>query len=275
MTKILEPIRSPANPRVKDWVRLHSGKRRREQGCFLIDGAYETREGMIADVRIEELLVSESLKEDRRAEWFVHAAKAGVAVRMISESVLRKVSVRQAPDGVIAVAFRPDRTFALPDEFAGPLVVASRLEKPGNLGALIRTAYAAGAAGIVLCDPAVDFEHPQVVRASRGLVFRLPGWTATAEETVGLLHAQKVPCFAADQNAVASLWQVDWPERFALILGEEHDGLPEVWRSTGVKAVSIPMAEGIDSLNVSVSGALLLYEWRRHGRAAAPPPRKP
>ncbi len=274
MTKNLEPIRSPANPRVKDWVRLHAGKHRRERGRFLIDGAYECREAMAGGVPVEELLLAENLEAGRVEEWTAPAETAGIPIRRVSDAVLGKVSVRRAPDGVIAVACRPDRTFALPEEFAGPLLVASRLEKPGNLGALIRTAYAAGGAGIVLCDPAVDFEHPQVIRASRGLVFRLPGWTATTRETIGLLGERNIPCFAADRNATADLWQVDWPERFALVLGEEHDGLPTVWRSAGAKAVSIPMTEGIDSLNVSVSGALLLYEWRRRS-AAAPSRRKP
>lgn len=263
MGGILDPIRSPSNPRVKEWVRLHSGKRRRETGRFLIDGAYETEEALGAGVRFEEILLSEVLEEELVGEWRDRAESSGVAVRTVSAAVLQKASVRQSPDGVIAVGIRPEAESSLGRLGPGPLVVASRLEKPGNLGALIRTAYAAGSAGILLCDPAVDFEHPQVIRASRGLVFGIPRWTATAAEAVGMLAAEGVPCFAADQAAGRSFWKVDWPDRFALVLGEEHDGLPEVWRSAGVETVSIPMTEGIDSLNVSVSGALLLYEWRR------------
>lgn len=265
MNRPLESIRSTANPRVRDWVRLHSGRRRKDAGRFLIDGAYETREALQAGVPIEEVLLCGDYPE-QLDEWMAITGDAGVAVRMVSESVMRKVSVRKSPDGVIALGKRRERKLALPEKWDGPLVVASRLEKPGNLGALVRTACAAGAAGVILCDPAVDFEHPQVIRASRGAVFRLQGWIASATETMAFLQRNKIPSFAADKDACVDFWQVQWPDRFALILGEEHGGLPEAWRSGEVRGVSIPMCEGVDSLNVSVSGALLLYEWRRQQR---------
>lgn len=256
----LDPIHSPANARVKDWVRLHAGKHRRRDGRYLIDGAYETKEALAAGTRLEEILLSAEAPDDESTQWMRAAAGAGVPLRRVAPAVMAKVSVRRAPDAVIGIGVSRDRSLRLPGAPAGPLLAVGRLEKPGNLGALIRTAYAAEAAGVILCDPAVDFEHPQVIRASRGAVFRLPGWTAAAGEAVEALREAGFALFAADKDARADLWETDWPERAALLLGEEHAGLPPEWEEPGIRRVAIPMRAGIDSLNVSVSGALLLYE---------------
>ena len=271
MDPFLEPIRSPANPRVREWVRLHAGKRRRESGRFLVDGAYEVGQALEGGVRLEEILLGDGLSDAGVEEWTRIAAESEVPLRRVAPQVLAKVSVRRHPDGVVAVARRPDRGLRLPDNPGGPLLVVSRLEKPGNLGALVRSAYAAGSAGILLCDPAVDFEHPQVIRASRGLVFRLPGWTAGSAEVIDCLAARGIAVVAADKEAPADLWEADWPEPAAIVLGEEHAGLAPGWDQAAKLRVRIPMREGIDSLNVSVSGALLLYEWhRRHSSGCGP-----
>ncbi len=235
--------------------------------CFLVDGAYEVRQAIEGGIRFEEILLGDDLSGDGVEEWTRTAAADAIPLRRVSPQVLAKVSVRRHPDGVVAVAHKPSRDPLLPDNPEGPLLIVSRLEKPGNLGALVRTAYAAGSAGILLCDPAVDFEHPQVIRASRGLVFRLPGWAATAAEAVRLLGTQGIAVVVADKSADTNLWELDWPGPVAIALGEEHAGLGDEWNTPTMRRVRIPMREGIDSLNVSVSGALLLYEWRRCHRS--------
>ncbi|MFP4351599.1 MAG: TrmH family RNA methyltransferase [Puniceicoccaceae bacterium] len=268
MDRFLEPIRSPSNPRVREWVRLHEGKRRRESGRFLIDGSYEVRQALEGGLALEEILIGDDPAGDGLAEeWTRTGAESAVPLRRVAPRVLAKVSVRRHPDGVVAVARRPDRGLRLPGDPEGPLLVVSRLEKPGNLGALVRSAYAAGSAGILLCDPAVDFEHPQVIRASRGLVFRLPGWTAGSAEAIDFLAARGIAVVAADKEAPVDLWEADWPEPAAIVLGEEHAGLAPGWARAAACGVRIPMRQGIDSLNVSVSGALLLYEWHRRHRS--------
>ncbi|MEM0965923.1 MAG: RNA methyltransferase [Verrucomicrobiota bacterium] len=267
MRNVLDPIESPANPRVRDWAKLRSGRRRRQAGRFLIDGGYELDQAITGKIFIEEVLLSSSLEEGPLSEWQEKLNENQVEWRRVSEAVLEKVSVRENPDGIIAVARTPDRAFSIPVDPGGPLIVANRIEKPGNLGALIRTCYAVGAAGVVLCDPAVDFESPQVIRASRGLVFRLPGWTSTASELINLLGQSTLTVFAADKNSEQIFWEANWPSDPVIVLGEEHFGLSNEWDHEWITGLRIPMEKGIDSLNVSVSGALLLYEWKRQQRA--------
>jgi len=263
MSLFLEPISSTANPKVRAWVRLQAGKHRRQAGRFLVDGAYETTQGIEAGIVLEEILLSEVLEESLRESWMHIGEERGIPLRILSKEAFAKVSVREKPEGVIGIGKSPDRSLSLPEAPEGPLLVASGLEKPGNLGALIRTAYAAGAAGVILCDPAVDFENPQVIRSSRGLVFKLPGWTATAAQARDLFRERGWSVFAADKEGACDLWEIQWGDSPVIVLGEEHAGLPEEWMSSEVNRVRIPMREGIDSLNVSVSGALLLYEWKR------------
>lgn len=263
MERIPEPIRSPANPRVREWAKLKTARHRKESGRFLVEGGYEIARALEGNLSCAEFLASEDLPAGEREGWRRRAADLGAPVRLLSPEAFAKVSVRRSPAGIAAVAPRPDRR--LPESLprAAPLLVVGRLEKPGNLGALVRSAFAAGAGGIVLCDPAVDFEHPHVIRASRGLVFRSPGWVAGAGEAVRRLSAQGFRLFAADKNAPANLWEADWSGPVGVLLGEEHAGLPPEWDLPGVERIAIPMRPGIDSLNVSVAGALFLYEWRR------------
>lgn len=263
MAQLLEKIQSPSNPKVRAWVRLHVGRRRREAQRFLIDGSYEVEQAIEGGVSLEEILFDESLDENVLAKWIQEGERIDVPLRPISSHAFRKISVRENPDGVIGLARSRDRQLVLPDPCQGPILVTNRLEKPGNLGALIRTAYAVGAAGVVLCDPAVDFENPQVIRASRGLVFRLSCWVATPAEALAAFRERGILVLAADKGGDGNLWEADLSECPAIVLGEEHAGLPAEWDQPEVRRVCIPMEEGIDSLNVSVSGALLLYEWRR------------
>ena len=261
--RLLEPIRSTANARVRAWARLKSGRRRREANRFLVDGEYEVRQAIEGGLVFEEILFREDLAEEIVDRLRENAEACGFPLRPLAREALEKVSLREKPDGVIGVGITPSRDFALPENLEGPIVVATRLEKPGNLGAIIRTAYAAGAAGVVLCDPAVDFENPQVIRASRGLVFRLPGWVASSLQAKEVFQKRSLSVYAADKKGEDDLWNVPWSRTPVIVLGEEHAGLAEPWSGDGIQRVRIPMREGIDSLNVSVSGALFLYEWRR------------
>tara|TARA_R100000027_G_scaffold67753_2_gene68562 strand:+ start:3227 stop:4030 length:804 start_codon:yes stop_codon:yes gene_type:complete len=267
MTRLLETIQSPANPKVRSWVRLHVGRRRREAGQFLIDGDYELEQAVAGGVKIEEILFDEGIGDGLLDKWMELGEVNDLPLRPVSPHVLQKISVRDRPDGIIGLARSDSRKLILPAKCRGPILVTNRLEKPGNLGALIRTAYAVGAEGVVLCDPAVDFENPQVIRASRGLVFRLPGWVATPAEAWEQFREKEMTVVAADKGGEGNLWEAQWSSPPVIVLGEEHAGLPPEWDLPEVQRVSIPMEAGIDSLNVSVSGALLLYEWKRrnHG----------
>jgi len=255
-------ITSAANERLRGWARLLEGRHRRRQGRFLVEGAEVLARAVEAGVELETLMVSADTPPAEVAARAVSLG-AGEVVRL-RPGLLGKVSVRQHPPELVGVARTPAREGerALPRE--GLLLVADHLEKPGNLGALARTARAVGAAGLVLSDPLVDPENPAVLHASRGHICALPVWEGPAEEIRDRLRGDGYRVVAADPEGAASYTEASWQPPLAVVLGEEHRGLGAAWRGAGIERVRIPMAGGVDSLNVSVSGALLLYEYARH-----------
>lgn len=254
-------ITSAANERLRAWAKLLASRHRRQQGRFLVEGREVLVRAGEAGMTVETLLASAALPADE-VEAMAARLGAGEVVRL-RPGLLGKVSVRQHPADLVGVACTPGRGWerSLPGD--GLLVVADHLEKPGNLGALARTARAAGAAGLVLSDPLVDPENPAVLHASRGHICALPVWEGPAEEVRARLRAEGYRLVAADPEGASAYTEVSWPSPLAVVLGEEHRGLGAAWRGPGVERVRIPMAGGVDSLNVSVSGALLLYEYAR------------
>lgn len=260
----MEEITSTQNARVKEWVRLLTGKGRRRAGQFLVEGAYEWKEALVHGVEPLAVIVCPSLRKKPWAEEGEEYVRAGLPVFALSPEAFGKLSLRDNPDGIMGVGRKEESGATFPNRDDSFLLVVNRLEKPGNLGALLRTALAVGVSGIVNCDPAVDFEHPQVIRASRGLVFSLPRWAMKAEEALVELVKDGYRIVAAEGRSDCSIWQMNWKGKLALVLGEEHAGLPAAWKnSTELEFVSIPMMPGVDSLNVSVSGSILMYEWLR------------
>jgi len=260
----MEEITSTQNPKIKHWRRLLVGKGRRRYGEFLVEGAYEWELALSAGVEPDAVLVCPAMRKTAWASERSRYTKDNVPEYTLSPEAFQKISGRENPDGLIGVARRSEALSSIPEEEDALLLVVNRLEKPGNLGALLRTAAAVGVAGVVNCNEAVDFEHPHVIRSSRGLVFSLPRWSLSVSEAKEELKSKGYRFLAAREEGPLNCWEVDWSGRLALLLGEEHSGLPEEWsNSEPLEHVSIPMQSGVDSLNVSVSGAILMYEWFR------------
>jgi len=236
-------ITSVDNPRVKEVLRLRKARERRAAGLFVAEGPREVARAAAAGLTLRATYVAPSLIawDDPHAEE-------------VDERVLRKMSYRAEPEGVLAVVEIPART--LPHD-ATLLLVAVGIEKPGNLGAMARTADAAGADALLVGDARSDPWNPNAIRASTGSVFTLPILDVTAEETEALPQ-RKV---AAVVGAHALHTEPDYTHPTAFLIGAEDEGLPDAWRSIADVHVEIPMhARTADSLNASAAAAVLLYE---------------
>ncbi len=260
---VAEHISSPANPRVKSFAKLKKARVRSETGLFLIEGRREVERAVAAGVAIDTLLVCRQLLDGtppRLAE--------SVRVLELAEEPMGKVAVRQNPPGIIAVArqFNTDLDRIVLGE--NPLVlIAERVEKPGNLGAMMRTADAVGADAIVIADSATDVFNPNVVRASQGALFLVPLAMATAPEAIDWVQARNLQVVGGYPAAPTEMWSIDMTGPTALLVGAEDTGISTEWDSVATPA-QIPMAGSSDSLNASVSAALLLYEAVRQRRSS-------
>jgi TrmH family RNA methyltransferase len=234
-------ITSVENPRVKEVLRLRKGRERRGSGLFIAEGPREVRRAREAGLIV-------------RATYFAPALIQWDAGEEVDERVLRKMSYRAEPEGVIAVVEIPHR--AIPDN-ASLLLVAVGIEKPGNLGAMARTADAAGADALLVGHARSDPWNPNAIRASTGAVFTLPIVDTTPEELRALPH-QKI---AATLGAPHTHTEPDYTKPTAILIGAEDEGLPDAWRTLADMHIEIPMrGRTADSLNASAAAAVLLFE---------------
>jgi TrmH family RNA methyltransferase len=235
-------IASPDNARVRAVVALRSGRERRAQGRFIAEGPREVARAAAAGLRLLEIFYVPAL-----LDW-----PGGQAV---SERVLTKMAYRAKPEGVLAVVEAP--RFALPR--GGSLyLVAVGIEKPGNLGAIARSAEAAGADALLVAEASADPFNPNAIRASAGAVFTLPIVEVTLEQVLAL----DVPLVAAVLGAARAPSELDLASPVAIAIGAEDRGLPDGWRAASQSEVSIPIASGAttESLNAAVAAAILLFE---------------
>jgi RNA methyltransferase, TrmH family len=255
-------ITSRQNPRVKEAVRLRTGRERGRQGRFLIDGAREIQRAIASGVRCAEAFVCEELCDSRESQNAIHAIHSTQAdVFSVSAGVYTKLAFGDRDDGLVVVAERPIRSLndlRLPPR---PIIaVLEGIEKPGNLGAILRSADAAGVDAVVVADGRTDLFNPNAIRASLGTVFRANVCEATTAETIAWLRDQHVPIIAARPDADLVYTAADLSRGAAIILGSEAAGLSHVWNGTNVTPVRLPMHGLADSLNVSTAAAVLFYE---------------
>ena len=275
-------ITSAQNPRLKAVARLREAAGRREAGRYLIEGHREIARALAAGVVLETLYCCPEEFRSRQYEADAvigTATEAGVELVDLSAGAMAKISGREHPDGLIGVAVAVNRSLA--DLVLGevPLVlVVEGVEKPGNLGALLRTAEAAGADAVIATDPATDFLNPNVIRAAQGASFLVPTAVATAVETAAWLAGHGLAIAATTPDAEALLWDFDFCRPAAILLGSEAWGLSASWLEPAgdggtdrvgpaVTAVRLPMAGTSDSLNVAATAAIALFEAIRQRRS--------
>ncbi len=254
-------ISSLQNPRVKQVVRLRDRRHREREGLMLVEGGEELRLALEAGAEPEALFFCTELLRADQAALLAQARAAAAEALEVSSAVFAKIAYRENPDGWLAVL--PAMRRRLADLQPGPnplLLVAEAVEKPGNLGALLRSADAAGADGLIVTDPTTDINNPNVVRSSRGTLFTVPVVEAEAEEAFDWLAAHGIRLLAATPRAKTVYTQADLKGPLAIAVGTEHQGLSDAWLRRAALQVRIPMAGRVNSLNVATAATLLLYE---------------
>jgi TrmH family RNA methyltransferase len=257
------------NPRVRAALALREARERRRQGLMLIDGAREIGRAIVAGVVLTEVFAADDLIAAAGAEAAATSAAirdAGVPRVPVTAELMGRMAFGDRSDGMLAVARVPDVSLAAlgPRIPAQPLVlVLESVEKPGNLGAVVRTADGAGVDALLVVDPATDPWNPNAIRASMGTLFSVPLAVCESEEARRWLSDRGIRSVAALVDVSMSYVEADLTGPVALVLGSEADGLSPMWRGADVTGVRIPMAGIADSLNVSVTAAILAYEARR------------
>jgi RNA methyltransferase, TrmH family len=261
-----EPITSLTNPRVKSAVRLRDRRERERSRLTIVDGAREIHRAIDAGVRVETAFVAPDLLRTPEAQSAADRLRGLGVVTETSSPVLAKIAFGERSEGVVAIVETPTQTLA--DLGTEPpsdplIVVVEGIEKPGNLGAVLRSADGAGAAAVIVADPLTDPFNPNAIRASLGTIFARPVVSATSEETLAWLIGRGVRPVAALVDAGLRYTDVELTGPLAIVLGSEAHGLSATWRTAAATAVTIPMAGAADSLNVSIAAAVLLYEAAR------------
>ena len=270
-------IDSPGNPRIKAVIRLRERRERDATGLTLVDGGREALRAMESGVVVEAAFICPPLLGSREAHRVAEKVSqsfgpfgAPIDYAEVSERAFERLAYGDRVDGVVLVVRAPRTTLQDLELSAEPLVVVTEdVEKPGNVGAILRSADAVGADAVIAVG-GTDLFNPNVIRASIGTVFTMPLAAATAEQVIDWLRSREIRIVASRVDAERLHVQGNLRGPVALVLGSEAEGLSDAWRSPDVEAIRLPMAGVADSLNVSAAAAVLLYEaWRQRHAAAA------
>ena len=251
-------LSSTQNPKIKKLLALQQKSAlRRETGLFVVEGRREIQQCIDAGYEIDTLYIR--AKEN---EAVIPAdLPSGINTCFVSPHVYERIAYRESTEGVIAVVHTRKRTL---DELSfkdNPLlIVLERVEKPGNLGAIMRSADAAGADAVIVCDPLTDLFNPNLIRASLGAVFSVPCVVCTSEDCIRYLKEHHIRILTAQLQDSSLYYDTDMIGPTAIVMGTESTGLTTSWREAADAHIRIPMNGRLDSLNVSVSAAVLLYE---------------
>ncbi len=264
-------VTSTTNPRLKALTSLRRRRTRDETRTTVVEGHEELALALAGGVRPHTLFVCPELyspagragRQDigQQDDVVGHARQLGAEVIQLSRAAFEKVAYRESPDGLIAVVPAVGRALATVDPGPGALVLVSQgVEKPGNLGAMLRTAEAVGAAAVVAADPVTDWGNPNVVRASKGTVFSVPVSAATTAETLAWLARHSIALVVTTPDTDRLYTDVDLSGAVAVAVGAEKHGADDPLLAAAAYQVRIPMLGRVNSLNVAASAAVVVYE---------------
>jgi RNA methyltransferase, TrmH family len=271
-----EPIiSSSANSLIKRIRLLGERKHRRREGAFVVEGIQPVWQAVEAGADIEVLVVAPDLLKPPAARAMITSEEErGTRVARVTSELFTRIAGRDGPAGLAAIVRARPVPLAALDVPAGALFVALHEPgNPGNVGTIIRTASAVGAAGVILTGAATDPYDPAAVKASMGALFDVPvAAAASAQEFLDWSASRQVTVAAASARGERSLWEAEFPAPLALLLGSEGDGLPDALLDRAGLHVRIPMVGTAESLNLAVAAGVLLYEVRRRTGLAGPGP---
>lgn len=250
----MEKITSTQNPKVKRLAALQQkSAERRSEGVFVVEGRRELEHCIEAGYEVESIFVCQDIVPDNLPP----AAKT----YDVSTRVYERIAYRGSTEGIVAIVYAKQLTLNdLKLDDKPFVVVLESVEKPGNLGAVLRSADAAGVDAVIVCDPLTDLYNPNLIRSSIGAIFTVPCVACTSDECIRFLKERGIQILTAQLQDSRLYYDVDMRRPTAIVMGTEATGLTQQWRLAADAHIRIPMLGRLDSLNVSVSAAVLMYE---------------
>ena len=253
-------ITSKTNPRIKNIVKLQKASERREQNLIIIEGQREIERAQKCGFEIDQLYLCPTLL---REPLSIHAN----FTEEVSEEVFDKIAYREGSDGLLALARPKYKSLSeyKPKKDA-LIIVLETVEKPGNLGVVMRTADAAGVDAVIVADPGTDLYNPNAIRASIGCIFSVPVYACSTEECIEWLKANHITIYCTYLKASIDYLDADFRKASAIVMGTEATGISDTWVNAADQNIIIPMNGIADSLNVSVTTAIVTFEAIRQRR---------
>lgn len=259
----MEKITSLQNPRIKNLVKLSKKKERALQNIFILEGARELSLALSANYTPETIFICPELFQKSEYPKVLDNINCD-SIFEVSESVFEKIAYREGSDGLLTLLKPKSHTLSDLNLSNTPfIIILEAVEKPGNLGAILRTADAAQADAVIVCDPLSDIYNPNTIRSSVGCLFTTQVAICTSEEALVWLKEKKISSYAAELQASQWYQDTDLTTPSAIVMGTEADGLTDFWLNNADARIKIPMRGAIDSLNVSVSTAVITFEAMR------------
>jgi TrmH family RNA methyltransferase len=260
-------ITSTQNPKIRQLAALEKSRERRRQGLFLVEGLREIAHALRTGYEVVSIFYPEhgfdtlvdALPEQPHEEWLIP----------VSKGIFEKITYRSQTAGALALMRTRSLGLKSLEVAAVPLIlVVESVEKPGNLGALLRTADAAGVDAVIVCDALADPYNPNVVRSSVGALFTCQIAVSTSDEAIAWLNERNIPVYTTHLQAAVPYYQPDYRKGAALVLGTEATGVSDAWVSASAQSVIIPMYGRVDSMNVSAAAAVVIFEAVRQRKAS-------
>ena len=271
----IESITSAQKPKVKELLALQEkSKERRKKGLFVVEGRRELLHCIEAEFEPHTLFICRDILSDKDFDKILGAIEENFCgstypIIEISQQLYDKVAYRGGTEGIIAEMHCKELSLEGLKMKENPLVVIlESVEKPGNLGAVLRSADASGVDAVIVCDPLTDMYNPNLIRSSIGAIFTVPVATASSEDTIAWLKSKGIKIYTAQLQDSEWYYDTDMKGGTAIVMGTEATGLTNIWRKAADAHIKIPMLGRLDSLNVSVSAAILMYEAVRQRKDA-------
>ncbi len=259
----MERISSLQNSRIKNIVKLSKAKERKAQNLFILEGARELMLALSAGYTVDSVFICPELFEKTDYPRVLDTLSDNIKYE-VSQQVFEKIAYREGSDGLITLAKPKKHTLDNLNLNNNPfIIILEAVEKPGNLGAILRSADAAKVDAVIICDPLTDIYNPNAIRSSVGCIFTVPTAVCSSEEARMWLKEHKIKSYAAELRASNWYHEEDYTQPSAIVMGTEADGLTSFWLDNADRRIKIPMRGKIDSLNVSVSTAVITFEAMR------------
>jgi TrmH family RNA methyltransferase len=252
------PITSHQNPKIKNVLALEKARERKEQNVFVLEGIKELSLAIEGGYGINTVFFCPQIIS---VESILKVVKEENLLIPVQQNVFEKIAYRDSTGGVIAIIQQKKHTLEDIQLRKNPLVlILESVEKPGNLGAVLRTADAANIDAVIICDPQTDFYNPNVIRSSVGCIFTTQIASTTSQEAIAWLTKQGIKIFATSLESSTPYHKIDFTSPSAIIMGTESTGLSDTWIRAATSSVIIPMRGKIDSMNVSNAAAVIIFE---------------